>query len=163
MRRSALVIGLACAALACATAPSDVTQLVSRSATPPEVACGSERCWWWQPAWTFRDERGATAIMDASRRTTRYRVITPDAACGDSSYAYGWLHDDVDEAGGGSTLRFEDGSVVDLSREHMIGVPDLCMEERGRWEGVEGAYDGRAGTYRLLWEGLQTELTLTDA
>ena len=60
------------------------------------------------------------------------------------------------------TLMFDDGSAVQLFAESFIEVVDKCSETVGRWEGIEGTFEGRAGTYRLTDDWLQNKLVLTD-
>ena len=61
-----------------------------------------------------------------------------------------------------SELTFADGSAVHLSPEQWVRGNGVCTEESGRWEGIAGAYLGRAGTYLEVQNRLQRTLTLRE-
>ena len=156
---------LACLAVACATAAPVDVRLVSRSGVQAGVSCSGERCGWVWPEITFRDGHGGTAMMEGSARASRFEPLhEPDVTCGGTSHPSGagrlrHRFDDADEQV--SMLRLDDASLVRLIPERAVRVADRCYDESGRWEGVDGPYSGRRGTYRLVLDRLQADLTLS--
>jgi hypothetical protein len=118
---------------------------------------------------TMRDETGGLALLGVLNvHFDVRRVPDPPFECGgrtftavlSGSYRYRFETD-------GQLLTFDDGGVVRLIPESAIEVTGEvtgeCFDEVGRWEGIDGSYAGRTGTYRWVYDTIQTELKLVES
>jgi hypothetical protein len=69
-------------------------------------------------------------------------------------------------ADGGDIVRFDDGDAVTLYDERAIAIVHLdyviCSEATGTWRGTAGSLLGRTGTYRMVYDSIQTVLHLIE-
>ncbi len=137
--------------------------IVSRDWFRCDGACRIER-----PSQAFRAADGRVATVGATVMVWHLENLgESQAECGGDmivrrTYIYR-LVDSGPEETSRQTLVFDDGSAVQLFVDSYIEVVDICSEAVGRWEGVEGTFEGRSGTYRWTDDGLQNELVLTES
>jgi hypothetical protein len=115
---------------------------------------------------TFQDERGAEAMVARALMTLHLEPIKESPVeCGDVVIQRPSLESsrNRNETDNGVLMTFDDPGAMLLIPESSIYVPHRCYDEVGRWEGLDGSYSGRTGTYRLVDDSLQVELTLTDS
>jgi hypothetical protein len=162
---AALLLGVSLAG-SCSTEEPDEVVLVSRQWVFGTKTCDARlTCRFESPGQAFRDADGRVATLEPSVMPLKY-VDKPEAECGGELRRGNSVHR-FDASGRDEALRqtlvFDDGGAVQLFLESFITVEDECSETVGRWVGVEGTFEGRTGTYRLVDDGLQNELVLTDS
>jgi hypothetical protein len=115
---------------------------------------------------TLHDADGALATVSGFSATEAEFVEDPDVECGrrviapPSETLRGSVFVDDPPV---LSVAFQDRGAVQLFPETTVVIDGLCYDEVGRWEGVSGSYDGRAGTYRWIEDTLQIELVLSES
>ncbi|MEO6652976.1 MAG: hypothetical protein ABIP17_10000 [Ilumatobacteraceae bacterium] len=154
----------------CSAGGPDEIMLVSREWPDLEMSCdgnGGFSCRYEGPSQTFRDADGHVVTVAVTDAVWHLEILsTPEVECGGEmirrrTYIYRLADAGPDETVR-HTLVFEDGSAVQLFVDSYFRVVDQCLETVGRWEGVNGTFEGRTGTYRWTDNWVQHELVLTD-
>jgi hypothetical protein len=152
---------------ACATEGPGELVLVTRAWPHGNSRCSDAVCSFEGVDMSFRDGEGRTARLSGADTTWEINVVNePEVECGDAmvrrlTYIYRFTIDWPDEPVP-DELVLHDGSAFHLFPESFITVDYKCTETIGRWEGVEGAFAGRTGTYRSIDDFLQIKLVLTE-
>lgn len=150
--------------------PSDPFECVS---IEPDEATGAPR---YECSPLFRPHVWVSSdgeVIEGSRLAWTARVdefsqdVTP--ICGGRPYARQWYTylEWVDAEGDAEwALRTGSGDII-VSRGTTLVVQNsgqdlLCSEEVGRWQGTSGRVAGRSGTYREVYDSIQTVLRLTE-
>ena len=145
---------------------SDEIVLVSREWADLDWSCSGVSgltCRIDGPRQVFHDAAGRVATLEPTGVVWRLQVMSgPEAEkyggemIRRRTYIYRLAALGQDEEASPQTLVFDDGGAVELFVESFITVVDKCSETVGRWEGVEGEFEGRSGTYRLTDDWLRT-------
>lgn len=160
---------VAAVAWGCSSDSASVGTLVSREYRSYTSTCGGN-----DPDYfclefvsiTMRDQQGAQVTV-SELRTKNFLgpLLREPTECGGITFARppSGSHQNRIETEDGALLRFEKGGSIRLVPEAGTFIPNACYDETGRWDGIDGPYANRTGTYRWIDDTLQNELTLTES
>jgi hypothetical protein len=114
-------------------------------------------------------EDGRRALSPAHTATIFFRAGTfGTVMCNEESAIKYWFATSPEQPSEESfDLEFDDGDAVTLHSQaglwtlEVIGPP-VCSEVTGTWVGTAGEPKGRTGTYRMVYDSIQTVLHLVE-
>ena len=142
----------------------DLTPIAAAKASSARTFSSGLVCTLEFPSFELTDGQGRPIVMTESAQRTRLTgAELTEVTCAGKVHERPRGHFVLAPADDGPTdvIAMPDDGAVELTREIAIVIDVVdCFEEVGTWSARGGELDGESGSYRMIWDSLELELTL---